>query len=134
MSSDSMVDKIKFFKITINDQPQKEHYVPVAVICFKNSTEKENVYLQVILRDKMSVKEAHAGVTFILLLIDTIFHLFDLRGRLQGTFSSTEYGVTVQVNEDSFILCKERTATWITDKGKVVKTKELTEEEYQALK
>lgn len=129
-----MEGKIKFLKIRINSTEQPIHYVPVAVMGSDNSTEKENVYLQVILLDKMSVKEAHGGGTFILLLIDTDFHVFDLRGTLHGTFSSTEYGVLIQVNEDNFILCKDRTATWITDKGKVLKVRDLTEEEYQALK
>ena len=126
-----MEGKIKFLKIRINSTEQPIHYVPVAVMGSDNSTEKENVYLQVILRDKMSVKEAHGGGTFILLLIDTDFHVFGLRGTLNGTFSSTEYEVLIQVN---FILCKDRTATWITDKGKVLKVRDLTEEEYQALK
>ena len=71
---------------------------------------------------------------FIVILVDHEFNVFDLEGKLQGKVSSTEYGVPVQINEDSFILCKDRTVTWITNKGDVLKARELTEEEHQALK
>ncbi len=134
MSITSM--EIKFSNIGINtaDQPRKVNYIPVAVLGFDNCTKKKRVYLDVFIRDKKSVKEALAGETFIVLLVDDEFHVFDLEGKLQGKVSSTEYGDPVQINEDSFILCKDRTVTWITDKGEVLKARELTEEEYQALK
>lgn len=92
------------------------------------------MYLYIFLRNKKSVKEALAGETFIVILVDHEFNVFDLEGKLQGKVSSTEYGVPVQINEDSFILCKDRTVTWITNKGDVLKARELTEEEHQALK
>ena len=92
------------------------------------------MYLDIFLRDKKSVKEALAEETFIVILVDHEFNVFDLEGKLQGKVFSTEYGVPVQINEDSFILCKDRTVTWITDKGNVLKARELTEEEHQALK
>ena len=133
MSITSM--EIKFSNIGINtaDQPRKVNYIPVAVLGFDNCSKKKRVYLDVFLCDKKSVKQALAGETFIVLFIDDEFHVFNLEGKLQGKVSSTEYGVPVQVNEDSFILCKDRTATWITNKVEVLKARELTEEEYQAL-
>lgn len=134
MSITSM--EIKFSNIGINtaNQPQKIYYIPVIVLGFDSCTKKKRVYLDIFLRNKKSVKEALAGETFIVILVDHEFNVFDLEGKLQGKVSSTEYGVPVQINEDSFILCKDRTVTWITNKGDVLKARELTEEEHQALK
>lgn len=134
MSITSM--EIKFSNIGINtaNQSRKIYYIPVIVLGFDSCTKKKRVYLDIFLRDKKSVKEALAGETFIVILVDHEFNVFDLEGKLQGTVSSTEYGVPVQINEDSFILCKDRTVTWITNKGDVLKARELTEEEHQALK
>ena len=128
--------EIKFSNIGINtaNQPQKIYYIPVIVLGFDSCTKKKRVYLDIFLRNKKSVKEALAGETFIVILVDHEFNVFDLEGKLQGKVSSTEYGVPVQINEDSFILCKDRTVTWITNKGDVLKARELTEEEHQALK
>lgn len=129
MSITSM--EIKFSNIGINtaNQSRKIYYIPVIVLGFDSCTKKKRVYLDIFLRDKKSVKEALAGETFIVILVDHEFNVFDLEGKLQGTVSSTEYGVPVQINEDSFILCKDRTVTWITDKGNVLKARELTEED-----
>ena len=134
MSITSM--EIKFSNIGINtaNQSRKIYYIPVIVLGFDSCTKKKRVYLDILLRNKKSVKEALAGETFIVILVDHEFNVFDLEGKLQGKVSSTEYGVPVQINEDSFILCKDRTVTWITDKGNVLKARELTEEEHQALK
>ena len=133
MSITSM--EIKFSNIGINtaNQPRKIYYIPVIVLGFDSCTKKKRVYLDILLRNKKSVKEALAGETFIVILVDHEFNVFDLEGKLQGKVSSTEYGVPVQINEDSFILCKDRTVTWITNKGDVLKARELTEEEHQAL-
>ncbi len=129
MSITSM--EIKFSNIGINtaNQSRKIYYIPVIVLGFDSCTKKKRVYLDIFLRDKKSVKEALAGETFIVILVDHEFNVFDLEGKLQGKVSSTEYGVPVQINEDSFILCKDRTVTWITDKGNVLKARELTEED-----
>ena len=127
--------EIKFSNIGINtaNQPRKIYYIPVIVLGFDSCTKKKRVYLDILLRNKKSVKEALAGETFIVILVDHEFNVFDLEGKLQGKVSSTEYGVPVQINENSFILCKDRTVTWITNKGDVLKARELTEEEHQAL-
>lgn len=129
MSITSM--EIKFSNIGINtaNQSRKIYYIPVIVLGFDSCTKKKRVYLDIFLRNKKSVKEALAGETFIVILVDHEFNVFDLEGKLQGKVSSTEYGVPVQINEDSFILCKDRTVTWITDKGNVLKARELTEED-----
>ena len=129
MSITSM--EIKFSNIGINtaNQSRKIYYIPVIVLGFDSCTKKKRVYLDILLRNKKSVKEALAGETFIVILVDHEFNVFDLEGKLQGKVSSTEYGVPVQINEDSFILCKDRTVTWITDKGNVLKARELTEED-----
>ena len=129
MSITSM--EIKFSNIGINtaNQSRKIYYIPVIVLGFDSCTKKKRVYLDIFLRNKESVKEALAGETFIVILVDHEFNVFDLEGKLQGKVSSTEYGVPVQINEDSFILCKDRTVTWITDKGNVLKARELTEED-----
>ena len=134
MSITSM--EIKFSNIGINtaNQSRKIYYIPVIVLGFDSCTKKKRVYLDILLRNKKSVKEALAGETFIVILVNHEFNVFDLEGKLQGKVSSTEYGVPVQINENSFILCKDRTVTWITNKGDVLKARELTEEEHQALK
>ena len=134
MSITSMEIKFSNIGITTANQPRKMYYIPVVVLGFDNRTIKKRVYLNMFVHDKKSVKQTLAGETFIVVLVDHEFNVFDLEGQLQGKVSSTKYGVPVQVNKESFILCKDRTVTWITDKGDVLKARELTEEEYQALK
>lgn len=134
MSINSMEIKFSKIGITTANQPRKVYYIPVVVLGFDNRTVKKRVYLNTLVHNKKSVKQTLAGETFIAVLIDNEFNVFDLEGQLQGKVSSTKYGVPVQVNEKSFILWKDRTVTWITNKGDVLKARELTEEEYQALK
>lgn len=134
MSINSMEIKFSKIGITTANQPRKVYYIPVVVLGFDNRTVKKRVYLNTLVHNKKSVKQTLAGETFIAVLIDNEFNVFDLEGQLQGKVSSTKYGVPVQVNKKSFILWKDRTVTWITNKGDVLKARELTEEEYQALK
>lgn len=125
--------EIKFSKVGINriDQPHKVNYIPVAVLQFDNLPKKKRIYLDGLLSDKKSVKQVLAGETFIALKIDDDFIVYDLEGSRQGQVSAKEYGELIQVNENSFILCKDRTVTWINDCGKVIQSRELSDEEYE---
>lgn len=125
--------EIKFSKVGINriDQPRKVNYIPVAVLQFDNLPKKKRIYLDGLLSDKKSVKQVLAGETFIALKIDDDFIVYDLEGSRQGQVSAKEYGELIQVNENSFILCKDRTVTWINDCGKVIQSRGLTDEEYE---
>ena len=127
--------EIKFSKVGVHsiDQPRKVNYIPVAVLQFDNLPKKKRIYLDGFLSDKKSVKQVLAGETFIALKIDDDFIIYDLEGSRQGQVSAKEYGKLFQVNENSFILCKDRTVTWINDRGKVVQSRELTNEEYKKI-
>ena len=130
MSITSM--EIKFSKIGVNapGKPRKVIYIPVAVLQFDKLPTKKKISLEVLLPDKKSVKQAIAGETFIALRIDDDFCVYDLDGKRQGQVPVGEYGELIQVNENSFILCKDRTITWINDHGKIIKSREVTGEEY----
>ena len=125
--------EIKFSKVGIHtaNQPSQTSYMPVAVLQFDNQPKKKRVYLEGLLFDKKSVKQVFAGETFIVLLIDNDFRIYDLEGAMQGSVSIEEYGELIQVDERSFVLCKKKTATWISDKGTVQGSRELTDEEYK---
>lgn len=127
--------ELKFSKIGINtlSQARKECYMPVVVIKYENQPKKKRIYLDDYISDKKSVKHLIAGETYIALLINEEFFIYDLEGRKQGSIIAKDYGELIQVNEDSFILCKDRVAFCINDKGAIVKSRELTDEEYQSL-
>lgn len=125
--------EIKFSKVGIHtaNQPSQTNYMPVAVLQFDNQPKRKRVYLEGLLSDKKSVKQVFAGETFIVLLINSDFHIYDLGGSIQGTVSIHEYGELIQINKSSFVLCKKKTATWISEKGMVQGSRELTDEEYK---
>ena len=127
--------ELKFSKIGVNtlSQPRKECYMPVVVVKYENQPKKKRIYLDDYISDKKSVKHLIAGETYIALLINEEFFIYDLEGRKQGSIIAKDYGELIQVNEDSFILCKDRVITCINDKGAIVKSRELTDEEYQSL-
>lgn len=127
--------ELKFSKIGVNtlSQPRKECYMPVVVVKYENQPKKKRIYLDDYISDKKSVKHLIAGETFIALLINEEFTIYDLEGRKQGSIIAKDYGELIQVNEDSFILCKDRVITCINDKGAIVKSRKLTDEEYQSL-
>lgn len=127
--------ELKFSKIGINtlSQARKVCYMPVVVIKYENQPKKKRIYLDDYISDKKSVKHLIAGETYISLLINEEFFIYDLEGRKQGSIIAKDYGELIQVNEDSFILCKDRVITCINDKGVIVKSRELTDEEYQSL-
>lgn len=127
--------ELKFSKIGVNtlSQPRKECYMPVVVVKYENQPKKKRIYLDDYISDKKSVKHLIAGETFIALLINEEFIIYDFEGRKQGSIIAKDYGELIQVNEDSFILCKDRVITCINDKGVIVKSRELTDEEYQSL-
>ena len=127
--------ELKFSKIGVNtlSQPRKACYMPVVVVKYENQPKKKRIYLDDYISDKKSVKHLIAGETFIALLINEEFIIYDLEGRKQGSIIAKDYGELIQVNEDSFILCKDRVITCINDKGAIVKSRELTDEEYQSL-
>ena len=127
--------ELKFSKIGINtlSQPRKECYMPVVVVKYDSQPKKKRIYLNDYISDKKSVKHLIAGETYISLLINEEFIIYDLEGRKQGSIIAKDYGELIQVNEDSFILCKDRVITCINDKGAIVKSRELTDEEYQSL-
>lgn len=127
--------EIKFSKVGIHtaNHPSQTNYMPVAVLQFDNQPKRKRVYLEGLLSDKKSVKQVFAGETFIVLLINDDFHIYDLGGAMQGTVSINEYGELMQINKSSFVLCKEKTATWISAKGTVQGSRELTDEEYKSL-
>ncbi len=124
--------EVKFSKIGMTriNQPRQVCYMPVAVIQFEGGSKKKRIYLQGVISNKKSVKQVFAGETFIALLIDDDFRIYDIDGNISGQVSANDYGQLIQVNEDSFVLLKDRTATWISDKGEVIKSRELTEEEF----
>lgn len=127
--------QLKFSKIGVNslNQPRKMCYMPIAVIQFENQSKKKRIQLEDIIYDKESVKYVIFGETYIAILINEDFSIYNLEGRKQGSVNNSNYGELIQVNEDSFILCKDRVVTWINDKGEIVKSRELTDEEYQSL-
>ena len=127
--------ELKFSKIGINtlSQPRMECYMPVVVVKYENQAKKKRIYLDDYISDKKSVKRLIAGETYIALLINEEFFIYDLEGRKQGSIIAKDYGELIQVDEDSFILCKDRVITCINDKGVTVKSRELTDEEYQFL-
>lgn len=123
-----------FSKLGVNgvDAKRKVNYIPLAVIKFEDETKKK-VYLSSIVSDKKSIKQVTAGDTFICLLIDEEYKVYNLDGELQGSISSSEYGTLLKVNDDSFILLKETTITFINDKGEVSGSRKLTENELNAI-
>lgn len=129
--------ELKFSKVgvtdTVSNQSRKVRYIPVVVVQFENQPKKKRIYLEGFIFDKKSVKHVIAGETYIALLVNEVFFIYDLEGRKQGTVFANDYGELIQINEDSFILCKDRVITWVNDKGKIVNSRELTDEEYQSL-
>lgn len=119
--------------ITAAGQPRKATYMIVAVLQFDNQKKKRRVYLRSIISDKKSVKLAVAGETFLAVQVKEVLNVYDLEGNLQGAISTMVFGNPIQINKDGFILCKDKTITWITDKGEVSKSRELTEDEYKEL-
>ena len=91
---------------------------------------KRKEFILRLLPDKKSVKQVFAGETFIVLRVDDDFRIYDLAGAIQGTASINEYGELIQINKSSFVLCKKKTDTWISDKGTVQGSRELTDEKY----
>ncbi|MCQ2306986.1 MAG: hypothetical protein MJ000_05425 [Bacteroidales bacterium] len=133
--------EIKFSKIGVNqlssnqDKIQKSvTYIPVAVVQFEGESKKKRIYLSSIVSDKKSIKQVIAGDTFICLQIDDEYEVHNLDGVLQGSIPSEKYGNLLQVNENSFILLKESTITFISDKGEIAGSRMLNEEELSAIK
>lgn len=133
MSITNMEIKFSKYGITTADQPRKELYGIIAVLQHDNQKKKQRIYLENFIRDKKSLKRAFAGETFIAVQVDEQFYVHDMKGILQGAVSTAEHGNLVQVNENSFILCKDKTITWISDKSEVLNSRELTEMEYKSL-
>lgn len=132
--------EIKFSKIGVNqrcanqDKVQKSvTYMLVAVVQFEGVAKKKRIYLSSFVADKKSVKHVIAGDTFICLLINDEYKVHNMEGDLVGNVSFEKYGSLLQVNEDSFILMKESTITLINDKGEVVGSRLLKEEELQRI-
>lgn len=133
--------EIKFSKIGVNqlssnqDKIQKSvTYIPVAVVQFEGESKKKRIYLSSIVSDKKSIKQVVVGDTFICLQIDDEYKVYNLDGVLQGSIPSEKYGSLLQVNENSFILLKESTITFISDKGEIAGSRMLNEEELCAIK
>lgn len=133
--------EIKFSKIGVNQLSCNQDkikrnvtYMPVAVVLFEDESKKKRIYLSSIVSDKKSITQVIAGETFICLQIDAEYKVHNLNGDLLGSISSEEYGNLLQVNEDSFILLKESNITFINDKGEVVGSRMLSEEELTVIK
>lgn len=132
--------EIKFSKIGVNQMganPNKVQrsviYMLVAVVQFEGIAKKKRIYLSSFVADKKSIKHVIAGDTFICLLINDEYKVHNMEGDLVGNVSSEEYGSLLQVNEDSFILMKDSTITLINDKGEIIGSRLLTEEELQRI-
>lgn len=127
--------EIKFSKIGVNQMGAKRSaiYMLVAVVQFEGIAKKKRIYLSSFVADKKSIKHVIAGDTFICLLIDDEYKVHNMEGDLVGNVSSEEYGSLLQVNEDSFILMKDSTITLINDKGEIIGSRLLTEEELQRI-
>lgn len=132
--------EIKFSKIGVNQLDSNQGkilkgitYMPVAAVQFEGESKKKRIYLSSMVSDKKIIKQVIGGDTFICLQINDEYKVYNLDGALQGSISSVEYGNLLQVNEDSFILLKGSLITLINDKGEIVGSRMLNEEELNTI-
>ena len=126
--------EIEFSKVRSHSANQlcQERFFPVAVLwrcdyCYK-------IRLEGTLSDKKSVKKIIASETFIALLVDHEFCIYNLKGAIQKTVSTLKYGKLIHVNKNFFVFCKGRTLTWISNKGMIQSRRLLTGEEYKCFR
>ena len=124
--------KITFKKIgiTVPGLPRKVSYFPVVNIEYDNEKKKCQICLMDLIADKKSIKHLLIGKTFIAIQVSDEFRVLNMEGKKVCSVSADEYGEDlVAICEDSFVLRKDKTITWIDDKAEVIKSHSLTEEE-----
>lgn len=127
-----VIVEVAFSKIGIseNEQPRKIAYIPTVVVQFEGSVKKKKIHLEGFVYKTTSVKRIIKANSFIALSIDDEeFRVYNLDGKLQKSVLAADYGRLIQVEHDYFVLLKDKTATWIDNKGEVASVRELAEEE-----
>lgn len=131
-----VIVEVAFSKIGISEheQPRKIAYIPTVVVQFEGSVKKKKILLEGFVYKTTSVKRIIKANSFISLSIDDEeFRVYNLDGKLQKSVLAADYGRLIQVEHDHFVLLKDKTATWIDNKGEVASVRELSEEELNNL-
>lgn len=135
--------KIKNVKVTMSriginalNVPRRVVYMPLAKIDYvEKECRRQTIHLdQAFIPDKKYFKGWIVGLSYFAGVTNDCYQIYDENGIRTGTADIKEYGNPIQANEDDFICLKGKIATWIGKKGECVKSRELTDEEYKAVR
>lgn len=126
--------KFSLVGVTEKNQPRQMNYIPVVLVQYKGYKRIKKIFLEGMFDKKPSVKCSISGGSYIAVQFDNEYRIYDWEGKRKGGVLYSDFGRPIQVEPDCFVLLKEKNATWISDAGEVINSRELTEEELSLLK